>query len=134
MTHRIFKIFISLVVCIYVFSTIGISVISHYCGGELEKVSLFSKPTSCCGEDEQTDMDDGCCKNETTHIAFQEDFTFYTLVSDCKAPVNQLFILEPNSVYFSKQIIIESDCLTNNKDHPPNLVQQKIVSTSVLLI
>ena len=116
------------------FSTIGISVISHYCGGELEKVSLFSKPTSCCGAEEQADLDDGCCKNETTHIAFQEDFTFYTLVSDCKPTVNQLFILEPNSIYFSKQIIIESFCLINKKTHPPNLVQRDIVSTSVLLI
>jgi hypothetical protein len=117
-----------------VFSTIGVSVISHYCGGELEKVSLFSKPTSCCGEEEETDMEDGCCKNETTHISFQQDFTFYTLVADCKATVNQLFIVEPGSVNFSKQIIAEFGRLVNKKTHPPNLVQHDIVSTSVILI
>jgi hypothetical protein len=116
-----------------VFSTIGISVISHYCDGELEKVSLFSKPSSCCGE-EETDMDDGCCKNETIHVAFQEDFTFYTLVNDCKPSVNQLFILQSDPIYFSKQIITKPCNLVNVKDHPPNLVQQDIVSTSVLLI
>jgi hypothetical protein len=117
-----------------VFSTIGVSVISHYCGGELEKVSLFSKPTSCCGEEEDTDIEDGCCKNETTHVFFKEDFTFQTLTSDSKPPVNQLFVLEPSSIFHWKQIISESVFLFNKKTHPPNLVQHDIVATSVLLI
>ena len=115
-------------------STIGVSVISHYCGGELEKVSLFSKPISCCGEEEETDLEDGCCKNETTHVFFKEDFTFQTLTSDVKPLVNQLFIVEISSIDHSKQIICESVCLFNKKNHPPNLVQQDIISTSVLLI
>ena len=126
------KIFFFSLVSIYVFTTVGVCVIAHYCGGELEKVSLFSKPTSCCdGEKTETD---GCCENDSKHVSFQEDFTFYTLVNDCKASVNQLFILEPNPVYFSNQIITEFASLVNKKTHPPDLIQQDIISTSVLLI
>ncbi len=135
MKTKLFKIVISLVAITYVFSTIGVSVISHYCGGELEEVALFSKPTSCCGEEEDVAMeDDGCCKNETTHVFFKEDFTFQTLISDSKPPISQLFILIGNSIFFSEQIVLKTICLINKKTHPPNLVQQDIVITSVLLI
>ncbi|MCF8422943.1 MAG: hypothetical protein K9H41_01230 [Bacteroidia bacterium] len=133
MKTKLFKIVISLVAITYVFSTIGVSVISHYCGGELEEVALFSKPTSCCGEDE-SEMEDGCCKNEIVHVFFKEDFTFQTLISDSKPPISQLFILIGNSIFFSEQIVSKTICLINKKTHPPNLVQQDIVITSVLLI
>lgn len=127
------KIFIAFVAIIYVLSTVGVSVFSHYCGGELEEVALFSKPTSCCGEDE-SDMEDGCCKNEISHVSFQKDFTFYTLVKSIKAPVNELFIIQPNfNVVFFKYHI--ADFLSiDEKVHPPNLVQHDIVSCSVIRI
>jgi hypothetical protein len=130
----IYKISIVLVVCIYVFSTIGISVFSHYCGDELEKVSFFTKTNSCCGDDESDEaMESGCCKDELTHIAFKEDFTFYTLIKDCKAPVNALFNI----------IIGFSDPALQNKSiayttskwfHPPDLVQDHLVACSVIRI
>lgn len=129
------KIFISFVVVVYVMSTIGVSVFSHYCGGELEKVTLFSKTKSCCGEEEEVAMDDdGCCKDEIAHVSFQKDFTFYTLVKNIKAPVNELFIVQSdfNLVFFKTHI---ADFLSiDEKAHPPNLVQQDIVSCSVIRV
>lgn len=129
------KIFISFVVVVYVMSTIGVSVFSHYCGGELEKVTLFSKTKSCCGDEEDTAMeDDGCCKDEIAHVSFQKDFTFYTLVKSIKAPVNELFIIQPdfNLVFFKTHI---ADFLSiDERVHPPNLVQQDIVSCSVIRV
>lgn len=129
------KIFISFVAIIYVLSTVGVSVFSHYCGGKLEKVTLFSKTKSCCGdEDEETMEDDGCCKNEITHVSFQKDFTFYTLVKSIKAPLNELFIIKPdfNLVFFKTHIANFSSI--DEKVHPPNLVQRDIVSCSVIRI
>jgi hypothetical protein len=129
------KIFISFVAIIYVLSTVGVSVFSHYCGGELEKVTLFSKTKSCCGDEEEVDMeDDGCCKDEIVHVAFQKDFTFYTLVKNIKAPLNELFVLNTE---FSLNVLkySVSDFLSAHKKiHPPNLVQQDIVSCSVIRI
>lgn len=135
MKKHLAKIFISFVAIIYVLSTVGVSVFSHYCGGELEKVTLFSKTKSCCGDEEEVDMeDDGCCKDEIVHVAFQKDFTFYTLVKSIKAPVKELFIIQPdfNLVFYKTHI---ADFLSiDEKVHPPNLVQHDIVSCSVMRI
>lgn len=117
-------------------STVGVSVFSHYCGGELEKVTLFSKTKSCCGgEDADSDMgEDSCCKNELVHVSFQKDFTFYTIVNAIKAPISQLFVIKPdfNFVFFKSHV---ADFLSiDKKVHPPNLVQTEIVSCSVIRI
>lgn len=130
---KLFKIFISLVAITYVFSTVGVSVISHYCGGELEEVALFSKPTSCCGEDE-SDMEDGCCKNEISHVAFQKDFTFYQLIKDCKAPVLVFAIFNFQNSIFNFNPLAESLIAVNVEFPPPKLVQSEIVSCSVIRI
>jgi hypothetical protein len=117
-----------------VFSSIGVCVIAHYCGGELEKVSLFSKPTTCCdGEEEESESND-CCKDDVKHVSFQENFTFYIIVSECKAFVLNLFILEPSSFNLAIQNTSVNFFLINRKTHPPNLVQQDLVSYSVIRI
>ncbi len=127
------KIFIAFVAIIYVLSTVGVSVFSHYCGGELEEVALFSKPTSCCGEDE-SDMEDGCCKNEISHVAFQKDFTFYQLIKNCKAPVFVLAIFNFQNSVFNFNPLAEPLIAVNVEFPPPKLIQSEIVSCSVLRI
>jgi hypothetical protein len=129
------KIFIAFVAIVYVLSTVGVSVFSHYCSGELEKVTLFSKTKSCCGGEEEADMeDDGCCKNEVVHVSFQKDFTFYTLVNGIKAPVSELFILKPDFNFNSIIHSFNHFLSIKNNDPPPNLVQHNIVSCSVIRI
>ena len=114
------------------FSTVGVCVIAHYCDGELEKVSLFSQPTSCCdGEDTETD---NCCKNDSKHVAFQSDFTFNIVVHQCKTAVSQLFIIKPTLSHMAFQSVSQSKFLTDKKNHPPNLVQDDIVSFSVIRV
>ncbi len=129
------KIFIAFVVIIYVLSTVGVSVFSHYCGGELEKVTLFSKTKSCCGGEEEAEMtDDGCCKNELVHVSFQKDFTFYTLVNSIKAPIHELFIVRPDFNFAPLKCFIADFLSIDKKVHPPNLVQQDIVECSVIRV
>lgn len=114
------------------FTTVGVCVIAHYCGGELEKVSLFSKPSSCCdGEDTETD---DCCKNDSKHVTFQSDFTFYKIVHNYKASVTELFVLLPSSFHFIVEKNYFSFFSIDQKGHPPNLMQDEIVSTSVIKI
>ncbi|MBC7693921.1 MAG: hypothetical protein H7141_00595 [Burkholderiales bacterium] len=134
MKNNISKIFISIVAIIYVLSTIGVSVFSHYCGGELEKVTLFSKTKSCCGNEEETDIEDGCCKNEIVHVAFQKDFTFYTLANNIKAPVSQLFIVVSSINNLLDPQSANTLFFNHKKVHPPDLVQQELVSCSVIRI
>lgn len=116
------------------FSSVGVSVISHYCEGELEEISLYSKPTSCCDGEEAELENSDCCKNEIVHVAFQKDFTFYTLIKNIKAPIHEFFVLNTE---FSLSVFKNSvsDFLSiDKKIHPPNLVQQEIVSCSVIRI
>lgn len=121
-----------MIVFTYVFSTVGVCVIAHYCGGELEKVSLFSKPTSCCdGEDDETD---GCCENDVKHVVNQQDFPFYTLKADCKAPVLQFSIFDFESLNVEALQVSHNGLMAVNDSDPPNLVQQDIVSQSVIRI
>ena len=134
MKNNFSKIFISFVAIIYVMSTIGVSVFSHYCGGELEKVTLFSKTKTCCGEEEEAEMEEGCCKNEIVHIAFQKDFTFYTLANNIKAPVSQLFIVVSSINHLLDTQSASTLFFHQKKVHPPDLVQQVLVSCSVIRI
>lgn len=114
------------------FTTVGVCVIAHYCGGELEQVSLFSKPTSCCdGEDTETD---DCCNNDSKHVVFQSDFTFYKVIHDYKASVTDLFVLLPSSLHFMIEKNYFSFFSIDQKVHPPNLVQDEIVSSSVIRV
>jgi len=116
-----------------VFSTVGIRVVAHYCGGSLEDVALFSKPSSCCGGEE--DEADDCCKNDSKHIVFQKDFTFYKIVADAKTPVQKLFLIDRHLLsVFSYRSVASIDSGLRKKIHPPNLVQEDIISVSVLRI
>ncbi|MDF2452142.1 MAG: hypothetical protein K0S26_1646 [Bacteroidota bacterium] len=123
-----------MVAIIYVMSTIGVCIFSHYCGGELEKVTVFSKTKSCCGEEEEADVEEGCCKNESVHLAFQKDFTFQTLAKDLKAPVNQLFIIVSSINHLIDPQTEYALFCNYKKIHPPDLVQQELVSCSVMRI
>lgn len=49
---------------IYLVSINGIPIYLHYCGGDLEAISYFTKTNSCCGEEEAEDEESDCCKNE----------------------------------------------------------------------
>ncbi len=125
------------VVVIYVFTTIGVSVISHYCGGELQDVSVFTAPDSCCGgeEEEMPVSDDGCCKNETQHFSYKSDFLIGNATHDVKAPIQYL----SEYFYSAKEIQLEEKLGLHinlfKSSHPPDdPVQRHIISVSVLRI
>ena len=125
------KIVFSSLVSVYVFTTVGVNIIAHYCGGELEKVSLF-KPASCCeGEDAE---EDDCCANDSKYVSFQSDFTFCKLVNTCKASVKNLFVTFSSSANFDLENNYHCLLVFDTNIHPPNLVQHNIVSSSVIRI
>jgi hypothetical protein len=129
----IFHSFFSLIVFTYVFSSVGVRLVAHYCGGSLEKISLFSKPASCCGGEEEEESSD-CCHNDSKHVAFQKDFTFYMIVADYKVSVQQLFLIDHTRVSFLLRDAPQTLFLVDRQNHPPDLVQDDIVNSSVLRI
>lgn len=120
-------------IAVYVATAIGIPVYMHYCGGELEQVSFVVKSNSCCGGEEE-DMDDGCCANENTFARFAPDFTAKKInngvefnITSIELNYTDLFNTEINfSVYQITPL--------NEYYPPPNLLQQDIISVSVLRI
>jgi hypothetical protein len=68
---KIKKYFSGLLVLVYLVTVTGVPVYNHYCGGELEEVSLLLKSNDCCGEEEE---DAGCCSNEDLYIRNAQDF------------------------------------------------------------
>ena len=133
MKYRWFNSIMLLVAFTYVFSTFGISAISHYCGGELQEVAFFTTPDSCCGDEPVED--DGCCKNEEEHVSFHSDFVFATLHKDIKAPVILLPLISENliSKLSGLSFAFEKNAI-EKQFPPPDLVQQDIISVSVLRI
>ncbi len=53
---------------LFVLSTSGVSVASHYCGGTLMEVDVASMADACCD-------DEGCCKTEIQLYQLQDDFS-----------------------------------------------------------
>ena len=119
---------------IYVFANMGVSVISHYCGGELQEVAIFTEPDSCCGEEDEAE-EGGCCKNETQYFSYQNDFVFNTLSKDLKKPV---LLLPFESFAFTNECATHLNQLKafyyKSNYPPPDIVQRDIVSISVLRI
>jgi hypothetical protein len=133
MKYRFFNSIMLLVAFTYVFSTFGISAISHYCGGELQEVAFFTTPDSCCGD--EPIEDDGCCKNEEQHVSFQGNFVFADLHPEIKTPVVYLPFIEVSSVSKFSFSNLSFDVNAHQKQYPPpDLVQNNIISVSVLRI
>lgn len=106
--------------------------IKHYCDGELEKVSLFSKPESCCdGRDQETD---DCCTNDEQHVSFHQDFTFDNIVKEYKVPVLELKIFNFEIFSFIYSSLSNNSFQHDSDSDPPNLVQKEIVASSVIRI
>lgn len=133
MKYRSFNSIILTVVFTYVFSTFGISVISHYCGGELQEVAFYTNPESCCGD--EPIEDDGCCKNEEQHFSLHADFVFSDFYKLAKSGFQIIPFLLTDQV-IEQTYSFESVCQLCFKafDPPPKLQQQHIVSVSVLRI
>lgn len=50
-------------------ATTGITISKHYCGTNLESVSILTSPESCC------DIPVGCCHNEDVKIEIKDDYS-----------------------------------------------------------
>ena len=128
------KITTFLIVCTYVFTNIGFSVIEHYCAGELEEIAVFKGDINCCGDEEDLTTNDGCCKNKTTHIAFHKDFTLKILIKYSEKDFQKNVpkkITQNNTSHFLKT---STHYVILPKVPPPKLLQHCLIQFSVIRI
>jgi hypothetical protein len=96
---------------LYLLSSIGLVISLHYCGGNLASLKLFV-PANCCCDDEVSDENQSCCKDEFKTIKLCDDqikeepskigYTWLEASFPCTIPsfkscnlVNKLLALRP---------------------------------------
>jgi hypothetical protein len=106
----------------------------HYCGGELEKVNYLVKTGSCCGSEDESADDDGCCRDEGAYVQNHTDFNlkllsynFFIQSSSWSHITSSIFSLPENLK------APEAKFLPNGKPPFPKITEA-IVCTSVLRI
>ena len=120
-------------VVVYVTTAIGIPVYKHYCGGELEKVSFLVKSTSCCGGEDEEDMDADCCSDENDVARCSPDFTIKKAIdSDFLISDFNLFAIAPLLFDFKMETV--SISVSKYFFPPPDLLQSKLIRTTFLRI
>ena len=128
------KYLFGLVVTAYVVSAVGIPIYLHYCGGELEKINYVVKGTSCCDDDEgeNSEMTNGCCKDENVYLKNNADFTIKQLDFELTKAVSQIFFI---SLPYSSKITAAQLVNSIPYAQPDPVLQQGLeISTSVLRI
>lgn len=124
--------FVFTIVC-YLGVQIGFPVFKHYCGGELESVSLFVKGDPCCGEEPSSETEeDGCCQDELA-VAQHHSHSVLTKTLSLPSASEWMVFTIPvlPLVHFPVQIPVS---VLHPSDPPPLLVQRYMVQTSVLRI
>ena len=59
----------SVLLIVFMFSSIGYSLSMHYCGSTRISASVIMQPKSCCGDESGT-----CCHNEIKHYQIEDSY------------------------------------------------------------
>ncbi len=107
----------------YMLGVTGLGFSFHYCGGELQDVSLVAAAESkcCCGSGKK--MPDDCCKDKIVKIKKvderQQDFKY-----DVKAPVFSKLVVFHAFSQYAARLVPSLKELSCNKLRPPPLIAQ----------
>lgn len=117
----------------YLLAAIGIPVFQHYCGGELEAVSVYSKSNSCCGSDEDSTESD-CCHNEVHVAKYDAQSSLKTTARLQSSPAFICNFLAPTTILLDTFSNPSSTNIVKSDLAPPPLLHQTIIDTAVLRI
>lgn len=116
---------------IYLFSVCGITINKHFCGGELESVTLIEKG-SCCEGEEAGEADD-CCADETIYMSAASD----VILSSEKIAFYKTQFSFPfnNAVFHSLSKLQAKNYISTVVNYkPPNLCAPNLSSLMVFKI
>jgi len=109
------------------FSTVGLTISKHYCGGKHVSTSIYSEAEACCDSDD-------CCKNETEVLQLDEDFSVSAVLGlpesiQIDLLVFSLTLLKPNfEEYSANDEIVFADSL------PPPKTQTFLAKRQIYLL
>jgi len=98
-------------------TTAGMTIFTHFCGSQFEKISINVEPESCCGDDSS------CCHNETVIVKIHDNFSIPSINIDFQRFALVIPAILPHFVEVPS-------CGNRNlnivNDLPPPLVQTKL--------
>lgn len=112
---------------IYLLAVSGIMVSAHYCGQEMESLSLFSEKGGCaegeCGD--ETEEGDDCCKDKTFTAKIDTEQNFVSAFK-IKLIDNSFAAVLPVTYYIPVNDVVAVSIHTtaNKANAPPGLWQQ----------
>ena len=72
-TIRMKRILSILLLCLYLISSIGVTVSAHYCEGNLASFAFFETDLNCCCDEGSNGESDDCCRDESKSIQISAD-------------------------------------------------------------
>ncbi|TAL56850.1 MAG: hypothetical protein EPN85_14780 [Bacteroidetes bacterium] len=121
------KIFSVLLSVVFLFSAMGVTINSHYCGMKLKSVSLTAK--GCCCK-KNVKMPKDCCKNEIKYVKITDDYSpasqFYVEKIDVLPTIFSF-------VYSSAISHLPSSLFFENHSPPPGFDDRVIAFRSILI-
>jgi hypothetical protein len=114
------KLFHTLMVVFLLASSTGVTFYEHYCGGELEKISIYSAPDPCCG------TDCNCCHNESFSVKIHDVFSA-TAFHFAFQPFGMTILVVLS--LFDEQNKIVPQLISFVTDSPPPLSGQSILKS-----
>jgi len=120
---------------VYLLAGSGLTIVSHYCEGELQEVALNTNPEPCC-EGETSDQADDCCENNFKYFSASTDIiTISNLSVKWITPETDTFSL----LFIGRVQLIKAPLYSFlHKNQllypPPDKRSTLIISTSVLRI
>ncbi len=133
MKNTIHKSMFFVLVLVYLLSGTGLSIISHYCEGELQEISFFGKPDPCC-EGETSEQADDCCKNEETFLCFKADLFLKETNFPIKKAESVLSYFSTENFQFNSHPPQFISIVKANKFLLHPIIQSLLVELSVLRI
>jgi hypothetical protein len=132
MRLRLNTILIAVGMFLYLAAAVGIPVFQHYCGGELENVSAYTKPDSCCGDEENEPSD--CCHNEIQVAKLDAQSSHKTTARLQTVPSFISNFLIPQIVSTDSFQSVSITTIARADTSPPPLLHKNIIDTAVLRI
>jgi len=116
------------VMFIYLLAVSGIMITAHYCGQQMESVSIFAQKSTGCAEGEcgdESEKNDGCCNDKV--VAAKVTTAQNTVNSYKVKVVDQLIALAvPGTLFIAHNntAFVSSSIVAHHCNAPPGLWQQ----------
>ena len=120
----------SVLLIIFLFSSVGYSLSMHYCGNERISASIGMKAESCCGDESGT-----CCHNETKHYQLKDSYVASSQdINEQTKSISDLLFVSNIVSQLSMDRISQSEIQFISESPPPTSLNKQLSSLQTYLL